>query len=212
MAITSLVLGILGIFSCGTLSLVGLILGIVSMSKIRKSNGTLSGSGLALVGTILSGISVLMIPILMAMLLPAFAKAKEKAQTIVCVNNVKQLCLATHMFASEHTNQLPHAATWCDDIEPGVGGTAQFKCTVALKSSSERSHYAFNARVGGMDVDKVSPQTVLIFETDGGWNVSGGPEMMQKPSRHRSVYVVGFADGSVRQVRESELESLRWEP
>jgi len=163
-------------------------------------------------GTILSGISVLSIPLIMAMLLPALFKAKEKSQTIICVNNVKQLSLATHMFASGHTNQFPPAATWSDDIEPEVAGAAQFKCPVALKSSSERSHYAFNARVGGMDVDKVSPQTVIIFETEGGWNVCGGPELMQKPSRHRSVYVIGFADGSVQQVRESELESLRWEP
>src|SRR5262245_29367223 len=76
LAIASLIIGIFGILSCGTLSLVGLILGIVSMVQIRKSNGSLGGKGFAMTGTILSGVSLLMLPILAAMLIPAFAKAK----------------------------------------------------------------------------------------------------------------------------------------
>ena len=214
LAIASLIIGIFGILSCGILSPIGLILGIVSIVQISKSKGALGGKGFALTGTILSGVSLVMLPILAAMLLPALAKAKSKATTIVCVSNVRQLGLSARMFADEHTNQLPQAATWCDDLKPGVGGTdTVFKCpTAMLSSSSERSHYAFNARLGGMDIEKVSPQTVLIFETEGGWNVSGGSELMPKHSRHGRFFVVGFADGSVRQVPESELESLRWEP
>ena len=71
MAITSLVLGILGIFTCGVTSLVGLILGIIALVKINRSGGRLSGNGLAISGICVSAIFVLMVPICAAMLLPA---------------------------------------------------------------------------------------------------------------------------------------------
>src|SRR5450759_183601 len=41
MAIASLVLGVLGFFTCGVTGLVGLVLGIISMVKIKKSGGQL---------------------------------------------------------------------------------------------------------------------------------------------------------------------------
>ncbi|MEI6392910.1 MAG: DUF4190 domain-containing protein [Verrucomicrobiota bacterium] len=71
MAITSLVLGILGLFTCGVTSLVGLILGIIALVKINRSGGRLSGNGLAISGICVSAIFVLMVPICAAMLLPA---------------------------------------------------------------------------------------------------------------------------------------------
>ena len=51
-------------------------------------------TGLAIAGAVLSGVFLLMIPMLAAMLLPALAKAKGKAQSINCMNNMKQLGLA----------------------------------------------------------------------------------------------------------------------
>ena len=63
-----------------------------------------------------------------------------------------------------------------------------------------------------MDESKVSPQTVMIFESDGGWNANGGPELMIGKSRHSRVFLVAFADGSVQRLRESQLNTLRWDP
>ena len=57
----------------------------------------------------------------------------------------------------------------------------------------------------------IDPQTVLLFEIDDGWNVAGGPELLQR-SRHPQTAVVAFVDGSVRQLSIYQLDSLRWDP
>ncbi|MEI6786298.1 MAG: DUF1559 domain-containing protein [Verrucomicrobiota bacterium] len=44
---------------------------------------------------------------LAAMLLPALAKAKERAQRTQCQNNVKQITTATHMYSNDSRDYLP---------------------------------------------------------------------------------------------------------
>jgi len=50
---------------------------------------------------------IAIIAILAAMLLPALAKAKEKANRTQCTGNVKQLILATHLYAMDQRDFLP---------------------------------------------------------------------------------------------------------
>jgi prepilin-type N-terminal cleavage/methylation domain-containing protein/prepilin-type processing-associated H-X9-DG protein len=46
------------------------------------------------------------IAILAAMLLPALSRAKERAQATRCLNNLKQLQLASQMYADDHADEL----------------------------------------------------------------------------------------------------------
>jgi prepilin-type N-terminal cleavage/methylation domain-containing protein len=52
---------------------------------------------------------IAIIAILAAMLLPALAKAKEKATRTQCQNNVKQITLAMHMYVTDFREYLPEA-------------------------------------------------------------------------------------------------------
>lgn len=208
MAIASLVCGVLGVFTCGIMALVGLILGIVALVKINNSHGRLSGKGMAIGGLVVSGVFILLLPILAAMMLPALAKAKERAQTVVCLNNAKQLGLAVLIYVSDNNGTFPPAETWCDAITTFVGSPKVYQCSA---KPNLRCGYAFNEELSGKKAEDVNPQTVMIFESDAGWNASGGRELLAQ-DRHSGLVIIGFADGSVRQVRQAELSSLRWNP
>ena len=54
---------------------------------------------------------VAIISILAAMLLPALSKARDRARTMVCSSNLKQIGLAFHMYVDDHGGYLPYA--WC---------------------------------------------------------------------------------------------------
>lgn len=112
LSITSLVLGILSISCLSILAgIPAVITGHIARGRAKKQPELYGGEGFALAGLIMGYISaamaILIIPIMAALLLPALAKAKEKATTIRCVNNMKQIGLAARLWSNDHNEMYP---------------------------------------------------------------------------------------------------------
>ena len=65
------------------------------------------------------------IAILAALLLPALAKTKAKANRISCLNNLKQIGAASHLFANEHGDKF------AVEVSTNQGGSLEYNRSVA---------------------------------------------------------------------------------
>jgi len=108
-AVASLVLGIAGLILIGPLgSIPAVICGHVAKSRIKKNPEILTGDGMALAGLILGyvqiGFMVLMVPLMAAIAIPSFVKARETSQRNACINNMRQIDSAKEQWALAERN------------------------------------------------------------------------------------------------------------
>jgi len=135
LAVWSLVLGILGLLliCIGPLfAIPGVICGHMAYGRIRRSGGALTGQGLALAGLITGYLSIAMaifiIPLLAAIAIPNFVKARDTAQKNACINNLRQIDAAKQQWALEN-KKSGHEVPTIEDLEPYIkGGFASLHC------------------------------------------------------------------------------------
>jgi len=81
---------------------------------------------------------IAIISILAAMLLPTLGRAKQRAWATACLSNVKQIGLASRMYADDNSDALPRSAhqgaSWVATLQPYCGGTNLWRCPRDEKS------------------------------------------------------------------------------
>ena len=217
LAIASLVMGVLSIFCSIVLALPAIICGIIALVKISKSQGQLKGNGLAIAGIAVPVVvTVVITPLMLAILMPALAKTKHIAMRVVCGTNLKGLSTAMTVYMNDYDDQYPTPENWCDllikeaDVSP-----MSFQCPVA---EEVEFCYAMNEGLQGFNMDTVDPATanqiVVLFEANLGKNGVGG--MHDVVLRHNEHGQDGcnilFADGHVEFVTEDRIAMLKWTP
>ncbi len=207
MAIASLVLAILSPFTCLITAIPAIILGIVGLVKISKSGGQLKGSGFAIAGIALPVVLLPFIALLMAILMPALARARAQAQRIVCASNLRQIGIMMVMYAEEN-DQYPTADKWCDLLlEHAEASNSMFLC----KGTPEGPcNYAMNKNIEELDLNNAPSDMVLLFETHPGWNQSGGPEILTTENHNGEGCNILFVDSHVEFIKAKDLNDLKW--
>lgn len=107
LAVWSLVLGIFSPFCCGIVTgLPAIICGHMAYSRSGRMESR-KGRGPALVGLILGYLAFALIPVQLAVLLPAFAKARGRTVEVVCFANLQMIQATKQVYIDSHNGEAP---------------------------------------------------------------------------------------------------------
>jgi prepilin-type processing-associated H-X9-DG protein len=107
LAIGSLACGLAGFVTCGLGGLAGIVLGIVALVKANNEPQRYGGKGLAIGGMCAGGMSLMMVPLLISILLPSLSRARELSKRLVCGANMKLIGTSMKIYANDYGGEVP---------------------------------------------------------------------------------------------------------
>jgi len=146
--------------------------------------------------------------ILASLIMPAVSRAKRNAQNISCVSQLRQLGLATRMYADDHNQRMPSAELLpsmpldpaspqpriCDVLAPYAGKVSTgtnasasiFRCPAEKGRSylSEGSSYEWNAELNGRRLDETRSTGLRLVEIE----IVNGKEVLKQDEQKTLLF------------------------
>jgi prepilin-type processing-associated H-X9-DG protein len=102
LATGALVCGIIGVFGCFPLAIVAVVLGIVALTRTSGQPTVYGGRGRAIAGICTGGLGLVVMPMMIAILLPSLSRARELSKRLVCGANLKGLGTSMLIYINEY--------------------------------------------------------------------------------------------------------------
>ncbi len=179
----------------GLMVIAGIVVGILVIKKGRDKRGTLKAGRFAIVGVVMGAVFF----VFWVFQSPHSTFTTQKR----CAANLRVLGRAMLIYSCGD-GPYPTANKWCDLLVQG-GYTLEetFVCDGAREG---RCNYAINPNVSPIS----HPRLVLLFETKGGWNQFGGPELLTTENHKGEGCNVLFNDGHGEFVKAEDIAELKW--
>jgi Domain of unknown function (DUF4190) len=135
LAVTSLVLGILGLvlLLCAgpvLFAIPAIICGHIAYSRIKNSGGQLRGQGTAIGGFVTGYVGLGLMVLLLPVAIPNFVKARQTSMKNMCKVNLRIIDAAKQQWVQEHPDKKDSvpSPTELDQYLKNPGGFSSLKC------------------------------------------------------------------------------------
>ena len=147
---------------------------------------------------------VLFVLLFIYFFVPAISHRQPNVRQVVCRVNLRKIGIAIKRYANDNDSKYPAVDKWCDLLmEHGELTEKQFVCPSVREG---RCHYAMNP-----NCEPNSPEdVVLLFETKGGWNQFGGPEILTFENHKEKGCNILFNSGHVMFIKPGQISKLKW--
>lgn len=122
--------------------------------------------------------------------------------------NIRGVATALEYYA-EDRGEFPDIDKWCDIlINEADCSPKSFQSVLNPKEGV--CGYALNSNLKDIKLSELDKNIVLVFEAEGPWNLSGGPELTNGFKKKRIA--VAFIGGGMSFVEKNEIDGLCWKP
>lgn len=186
----------------GLIVIAGVVVGILVIKKGRDKRGISKTARFAIVGIVIGAVFF----VFWIFHSPGSTFTARKR----CAANLKALGKWMILYAGDYDEQYPKTEKWCDLLteymKTAVDIRAIEKCFICPANKKGRCHYAMNPNLS----PRSQPGLVLLFESKGGWNQIGGPEILTTENHHGKGCNVLFNDSHVEFVIADKISELKW--
>jgi prepilin-type N-terminal cleavage/methylation domain-containing protein/prepilin-type processing-associated H-X9-DG protein len=122
---------------------------------------------------------IAIVTLLSAILFPVFAQAREKARSMSCVSNARQIGMALQMYVQDYEDTLPlnshggPAASWLLTLQPYVKTRLLYRCPtdgstnwstpLPGQTAVRASSYAINGLVNGKHLASIAQPSECVY-------------------------------------------------
>ncbi len=175
----------------------GFVLGVLALVVIAIRHRYLKGTIYAILAIILSA------PPLFAVYAigQSAERRQERGKANVGTYNLRLLGKELAKYAKDHDGYLPDANQWCDLLMEYNSSLTKnnFKHPrpdrLKLKGDC---HFAFNKYLSGMRLADVSDDVILLFESDGEWNLNGTGKLLRRRYNEKGCVSVLYANQEMK--------------
>jgi type II secretory pathway pseudopilin PulG len=154
--VASLVLGVLSLAGCIFLAgIPAIILGLLARRDIRRSDGRLSGNGLAVAGLILGVLGSLWSVAMIGVAIPNFREAQTRAKISRVRSDMRSLATAIEAYFVDH-NSYP---AW---VMGQSNGMVSYNAGYAAPPASELPCFVVSAPTGGKSLQMLSTPIAYV--------------------------------------------------
>jgi prepilin-type processing-associated H-X9-DG protein len=194
-ATASLICGILGFCIPVLGGIVAIVLGIVGLTKTKDPR--VGGKGMAIAGLVLGGVSIVVTPCFMSILLPSLNRARETANRVKCAQNMKQIGLALLAYGNNNRGAYP------PDLQTLLSNSSTLS-TVAMTCPSTTDIPAPNA-----SVFSAGGHLSYVYVPGNNTSAAATDILLYEPmTNHTDGTNILFGDGHVEFFMRSDAEPL----